>query len=58
LYDLEGKDATSSIAHFYDKLLLLKDKMNTSTARKLAEGRDRFLRIYLDEFISEWNGER
>ena len=58
LHDPKGKDATSSIAHFYDKLLLLKDKMNTSTARKLAEGRDRFLRIYLDEFISEWNGER
>ena len=58
LYDPEGNDATTSIAHFYDKLLLLKDKMNTPTARKLAEGRDRFLRLYLDEFISEWNGDR
>jgi len=58
IYDPEGKDSASSIAHFYDKLLLLKDKMNTPTARKLAEGRDNFLRLYLDEFISEWNADR
>lgn len=58
LYDPEGKDMTTSIAHFYDKLLLLKDRMNTPTAGKLAEGRDRFLRLYLDEFTSEWNGDR
>ena len=58
IYDPEGKDSASSIAHFYDKLLLLKDKMNTLTARKLAEGRDNFLRLYLDEFISEWNADR
>ena len=58
LYDPEGKDMTTSIPHFYDKLLLLKDRMNTPTAGKLAEGRDRFLRLYLDEFTSEWNGDR
>ena len=58
LYDPEGNDTTTSISHFYDKLLALKEKINTPTARKLAEGRDRFLRLYLDEFISEWNGNR
>lgn len=58
LYDPEGKDTTTSIAHFYDKLLLLKDRMNTPTAEKLAEERDAFLRLYLDKFISEWNGKQ
>jgi len=42
-----------SINHFYEKLLLLKDKMNTATGRQLAEQRDAFMEQYLEQFFSE-----
>jgi uncharacterized protein len=45
----------SSIAHFYAKLLKLKDLMNTPTARLLAEERHAFLEKYLEQFFREWN---
>lgn len=49
--------AAPTINHFYEKLLLLKDRMNTDTGRKMAEERHRFMEEYLDRFYKEWNGE-
>jgi uncharacterized protein len=45
----------SSIAHFYEKLLKLKDLMNTPTAKLLAEERHAFLEKYLQQFHKEWD---
>ena len=46
-----------TINHFYEKLLLLKDRMQTDTGRRLAEDRHRFMELYLQQFFAEWNGE-
>lgn len=48
---------STSINHFYEKLLLLKDKMNTPAAIKIAEEREVFVKHFLDIFFKEWNGE-
>ena len=58
IHDPDGLDNGSSIQHFYDKLLLLKDRMNTDAGKKLAQERDVYLRGFLEEFYAEWDGNR
>lgn len=47
-----------TINHFYEKLLLLKDRMNTPTGRKIAEERHRFMEVFLAHFYAEWEGAK
>ena len=50
--------ASTGINHFYEKLQLLKDLMNTASARRMAEARHRYMLDYLEEFQAEWEGRR
>lgn len=55
----EYKNSESpTINHFYEKLLLLRDKMNTETGKKIAEGRHQFMMNFLSQFYAEWDGEK
>jgi len=51
------KSDAPSINHFYEKLLLLKDLMNTETGKQMAIQRHQFMELYLAQFYQEWNGE-
>jgi uncharacterized protein len=46
-----------TLNHFYEKLLLRKDRMNTKTGRKIADKRHAFMEIYLNQFYREWEGK-
>lgn len=55
----EYKKSTSpTINHFYEKLLLLKERMNTSTGKAMAQERHEFMEKFLDQFYKEWEGAR
>lgn len=47
-----------TLNHFYEKLLLLKDKMNTQTGTKIAEKRHQYMENFLAQFYAEWEGEK
>jgi len=47
-----------AINHFYEKILLLKDEINTNTAKEIAEHRHSFVEDYLEEFMAEWEGRK
>jgi uncharacterized protein len=55
IYHPNNKEGTDAISHFYDKLLKLKDLMNTKTGKLLAEERHQFLQVFLDQFYRECN---
>ena len=50
--------SSPTINHFYEKLLLLKEKMNTKTGRRIAIARHNFMEQYLEQFYAEWDGKR
>ncbi len=52
------KNDSPTINHFYEKLLLLKDKMNTATGKQIAQERHRYMEGFLAQFYAEWEGEK
>lgn len=54
--EYKNSDAPT-LNHFYEKLLLLKDRMNTKSGKRMAEQRHEFMNSYLEQFYMEWEGE-
>lgn len=49
---------SASLNHFYEKLFLLKDRMNTATGKAIAEERHQFMVAFEQQFLAEWRGEK
>lgn len=49
---------STSLNHFYEKLFLLTDMMNTRSGKELGKAREKYMREYVDQFLDEWNGKR
>ncbi len=52
----DGK-SLSSVNHIYEKILKVKDKINTNTAKEIAEERHKFIEQFLERLLKEWKGE-
>ncbi len=57
-FEAYKKNTGPTLNHFYEKLLLLKERMNTPAGKRLAEGRHAFMEQYLEQFLAEWDGKR
>ena len=49
---------STTLNHFYEKLFLLKELLNTDTAKKIAKHRDEYMKDFVEEFLAEWDGIR
>jgi uncharacterized protein len=54
-FEAYKRNSGPTINHFYEKLLLLKERMNTRTARRIAEERHAFMESFIQQFFREWN---
>lgn len=57
-FEVYKKSTDPTINHFYEKLLLLKERLNTHSAREIAEARHLFMENYLEQFFEEWEAKR
>lgn len=57
-FEAYKKNTGPTLNHFYEKLLLLKDRMNTATGKRLAAARHAYMEGFLEQFLAEWNGDR
>lgn len=55
-FEAYKKNTGPTINHFYEKLFLLKDRMNTISGRKLAQERHQFMKEFIERFLEEWDG--